>query len=192
MIRSRQNHNQRKQQPSIDTEERNFLGKTKELEAVLGLKSERLNYKVPFDTFCEKLAEYVLKTFTSARHVIPLVEDMENPMNEFRDTNKPKIKRKRNEDDKKSEKKIKSKSSGVLVTSDSGDETDEDDGVTYYDPDDYVEKLMLDTKIKAYVAGEEELKNNISKVDAIVWGQCTSNLQAVIKGDNDFEAMNKK
>ena len=50
---------------------------------------------------------------------------------------------------------------------------------------------MLDTKIKAYVAGEEVLKNNISKVHAIVWGQCTSNLQAVIKGDNDFETKNK-
>ena len=64
----------------------------------------------------------------------------------------------------------------MLVTSDSGDELDEDDGVTYYDPDDFVEKLMLDTKIKAYVAGEEVLKNNISKVHAIVWDQCSSNL----------------
>ena len=147
---------------------------------------------VPFDTFREKLAEYVFKTFTSARNVIPLVEDMEDPMNEFRDNNKPRIKRKRKEEDKKSEKKIKSESSGVLVTSDSGDELDEDDGVTYYDPDDFVEKLMLDTKIKAYVAGEEVLKNNISKVHDIVWGQCTSNLQAVIKGDHDFETKNKK
>ena len=42
----RQNYNQRKQ-TSIDTEDRNFLGKTKELEAVLGLKSKRLTHKVP-------------------------------------------------------------------------------------------------------------------------------------------------
>ena len=58
---------------------------------------------------------------------------------------------------------------------------DDDDGVMYYDPDDYVEKMMLETKVKAYVAQEEHLKNNMSKIYAIVWGQCSSCLQYVIK-----------
>ena len=58
---------------------------------------------------------------------------------------------------------------------------DNDDGVMYYDPDDYVEKMMLETKVKAYVALEEHLKNNMSKIYAIVWGQCSSCLQLVIK-----------
>ena len=61
----------RKQQVSVDNEEKNFLGKTKEMEAVLGLRNERLNYKMPFDTFREKLSEYTLKNFSGARHVMP-------------------------------------------------------------------------------------------------------------------------
>ena len=79
----------------IETEDKSFLGKTKELEAVLGLKTERLTHKVAFDVFREKLGEYILKTFTNARHVITLVEDMENPIPEFRKQNMPRAKRKR-------------------------------------------------------------------------------------------------
>ena len=76
-----QNKDTRKQH--IETQDKSFAGKTKEIEGVLGLKSERLTFKVPFDTFREKLAEYVLKEFSNARHVISLVEDMIDPMPEF-------------------------------------------------------------------------------------------------------------
>ena len=68
---------------NIETQDKSFSGKTKEVGGVLGLKSERLTFEVPFDTFREKLAEYILKEFNNARNVISLVEDMEDPMSVF-------------------------------------------------------------------------------------------------------------
>ena len=138
--RARNNgNNPRKDINKIETEDRAFLGKTKEIEAVLGLKTERLTYKVTFDTFREKLAEYTLTNFTSARHVIPLIEEMENPMIDFTRNNKPKVKRKRKDDDERIEKKVKSDIGAIAKISDD-DEFDDNDDDTYYDPDDYVEK----------------------------------------------------
>ena len=178
----------------IESEDRNFEGKTKDIGAVLGLKTERLTHKVPFDTFREKLAEYVLKELTNARHVIPLVEDMVHPMKQFMVENKPKVKRKRSTQDDASIKKVKSEIGSLsTVAKDIDDDNDDEEGDTdYYDPDDFVEKMLLETKIKAYVAQEEHLKNNINKIYAIVWGQCSSSLQAVIKGHDDFEMRHKR
>ena len=150
----------------MDGEDKGFLGKTKELEAVLGFKTERLHvtYKTNFDTFREKLAEYAMKTFTSARQVVPFIKYMINPMTNFRKENKPKVKRKKDESAETAEKRVKTEGdTKAIVVS----EEDEDEDM-YFDPDDYVEKMMLDTKIKSSGAQEEQLKNNVNKVYAIV------------------------
>ena len=186
--------NSRKPTLQIEGEEKGFLGKTKELEGVLGLRTERLSHKVSFDSFRETLGEFVVKTFNGARHIISLIEEMEDPMAEFVRENKPRVKRKRETSDETSTKKVKAEGEGeshIDDPNDTPDDESEDDHV-YYDPDDYVEKMMLDTKIKAFVAQEEQLKNNINKVYAVVWGQCTSSLQAVLKGNGDFELKHKK
>ena len=183
------NSNQKKHVVQIDSEEKGFLGKTKEIEGVLTLKTERLTHKVSFDSFREILGEYVMKNFTGARHLMPLIEEMENPLPGFADANKPRVKRKRDDTSTSSGKKLKVEGE---TPSGSKEITDDDDEHTYYDPDDYVEKMMLETKIKAYVAQEEQLRNNINKLYAVVWGQCTSSLQAVLKGNDEYEVKHKK
>ena len=191
---TREGHGRRRNTHYIESEDKGFEGKTKEIGAVLGLKNERMTHKVSFDTFREKLADYVLKEFTQARHVIVLVEEMKDPMKDFVDNNKPKIKRKRSNKDKdETTKKIKTEKLGSAIESESEDmEDDYDDNTIYYDPDDFVEKMLLETKIKSYVAQEEQLKNNINKVYAIIWGQCSSSLQAVIKGDDNFDIRHRR
>ena len=194
--RTRNNYGSSKKHPAaIESEEKGFTGKTKEIEGILGLQTERLTHKISFDLFRERLGEFVLKTFTGARHIISLIEEMEDPMAEFIDKNKPRVKRKKTQSVASSGKRVKAEGEADFSNIDPNetpDDTSDDDEHVYYDPEDYVEKMMLDTKIKAFVAQEEQLKNNINKVYAVVWGQCTSSLQAVLKGNGDFETRHKK
>ena len=189
---SRDTRKNQKNQQTVQTEQRDFQGKTKEIGGVLGLKMETLIHKVPFDTFREKLGEYVLKEFAHARHVISLIEDMEHPLKKFSEENKPKVKRKRVKTEAIDESSKKLKTSTDSDDDIDIDKIDDDDATVYYDPDDFVEKMLLETKIKAYVSQEEQLKNNISKIYVIIWGQCSSSLQAVIKGNNDYVVKHKR
>ena len=197
-VRSTANHSRqgisRRPTAQVDTEDKNFEGKTKDVGAVLGLKHERLAHKVPFEFFRERLADYVLKECTHARHVISLVEDMKNPMREFIDNCKPKIKRKKQSKSIDVKKKMKTEKEldDDEQDFDEAEEDDLDSDDDYLDPDDIVERMLLETKVKTFVAQEENLKNNMNKIYAIVWGQCSSSLQAVLKGDDDFERKHKK
>ena len=177
---------------SVASEDKDFEGRTKDIGGVLGLKHEKLTHKVSFDTFREILTEYVLKEFQNARHVVPLVEELTNPMKEFVDRNKPKIKRKMSSDETSEAKKVKTEGTTSFSKDDDESNSDEEEMTNYYDPDDFVERMLLETKIKAYVAQEEQLKNNMSKIYVIVWGQCSSCLQAIIKGDNDYDSKHKR
>ena len=47
------------------------------------------------------------------------------------------------------------------------------------------EKMMQQERIKAYVSRENGLKDNITKIYGTVWRQCTSALQAVVKGSDE-------
>ena len=50
-----------------------------------------------------------------------------------------------------------------------------------------IERMIQDQEIKQFVYKKQTLKNNINKIYAIVWGQCTSGVQSVLKGEEDFE-----
>ena len=47
--------------------------------------------------------------------------------------------------------------------------------------------MIQDQEIKQFVCKKQTLKNNINKIYAIVWGQCISGVQSVLKGEEDFE-----
>jgi hypothetical protein len=61
-------------------ENRDFAGETLEIDAVLGLKSERLNKGTSFEIFQEKLVNYVLKNLPKAEDVIILVSALQDPL----------------------------------------------------------------------------------------------------------------
>ena len=48
------------------------------------------------------------------------------------------------------------------------------------------EKWLFQERLKAYVSRENQLKDNIVKVYGLVWRQCTSALQAVLKGHEGY------
>ena len=59
--------------------------------------------------------------------------------------------------------------------------------LTDQDPS-FDDRLLQQERIKAFVARENVLRDNITKIYGLVWRQCTSALQAVIKGDEEFSS----
>ena len=49
------------------------------------------------------------------------------------------------------------------------------------------DKMLQQERLKAYVLRENQLKDNIIKVYGLLWRQCSSALQAVIKGNEEFK-----
>ena len=57
---------------------RSFEGKNKDIGGVLGLRNERLDKKVSFDTFRELLTNYVMTHLDNADDVVAIVCDLED------------------------------------------------------------------------------------------------------------------
>eukprot|EP00957_Ditylum_brightwellii_P111999 8541020-Ditylum_brightwellii.AAC.1 len=74
-----QRNNARSIMSILQDADRDFEGKMPKIEGVLALKSERVNKKVPFETFRELLVDYLTKELDRARDVIPIVRDMADP-----------------------------------------------------------------------------------------------------------------
>jgi len=75
--------NSKKNEPGINSDLRNFVGETSELEFVLTLVSEKCDKGVTFDVFQEKLKNYVLKKFEKSKDVTPLVTELSDPTVDF-------------------------------------------------------------------------------------------------------------
>ena len=50
-----------------------------------------------------------------------------------------------------------------------------------------VKKYILQEKVKRYINRLELVRDNMKKLYAVVWGQCTTSLQSMIRGNKDFE-----
>jgi len=55
------------------------------------------------------------------------------------------------------------------------------------DPADQIEKDIQRERIKQFVSREYVLRSNMEKLYGLLWGQCSSALQATIKGINEYE-----
>lgn len=53
-------------------------------------------------------------------------------------------------------------------------------------------KSIFEQKCKLYVAREQTMKSNKSKIYSLIWGQCSPGLQAIIQGDKDFVTKEEK
>ena len=49
------------------------------------------------------------------------------------------------------------------------------------------ERMLQQERIKAYVSRENQLKDNVIKVYGLFWRQCSSALQAVVKGNEEYK-----
>ena len=54
------------------------------------------------------------------------------------------------------------------------------------------DKFMQQERIKAFVSRENMLRDNCTKVFGLVWRQCTSALQAVVKGEEGYKEKSSK
>ena len=52
---------------------------------------------------------------------------------------------------------------------------------------DHIEKDIQRERIKQFVSREYVLRSNMEKLYGLLWGQCSSVLQATIKGINEYE-----
>ena len=55
------------------------------------------------------------------------------------------------------------------------------------DTADQIEKESQRERIKQFVPREYLLRSNMEKLHGILWGQCSSAIQATIKGINEYE-----
>ena len=77
-------------QTVVGSNEKSWEGAKPEVGAVLGLKSERLNNKVTFEVFREKLAIHVLSEFRNGRDILPAIKKMTDPRVTLRSRSGPK------------------------------------------------------------------------------------------------------
>ena len=47
-------------------------------------------------------------------------------------------------------------------------------------------KMIQDQEVKQYVYNKQTLKNNLSKSFNIIWSQCKSGVQSILKGEANF------
>lgn len=139
----------------VDTSNQKFEGAQPSVNAVLGVKLERMDLKVSFDAFRDKIENFILQNYKNGDFVIPVVRDMKDPLPIYKATKKP--------------------------TSFSEEELE--------DP---VNAGIQQQKIKNYVLQEAELESNLNKVYALIWGQCSSNLQALIRHLKEYKAKSQK
>ena len=66
-----------------------FIGKTPELDAVLGLMSERLNKGISFEIFQEWLINFIHQNLTKEEDVVILVLDIQDTLESFKGNNCP-------------------------------------------------------------------------------------------------------
>ena len=125
-----------------------FEGACPDIGGILGLRSERINKKLPFSVFTEKLADYVGAEIKYGRDLETCIKLMQDPRKGFEERHKP-------------------------------------PPLTVEEPT-FDDKYLQQEKLKRYITRETHLEENISKVYSIVWRQCTSALQAVIKGVDGY------
>ena len=125
-----------------------WLGEHPDLGVVIGLRSERFNYKVTFTTFQEKLKIYALTNFKEAKDIIQIIENFEDP----KDT-------------------IESEQPTDLT------DTEKVNQVTLW---------LKQERVKEYLARLKALKNNKESLYGLIWGQCSTGLQEVIKQEDKY------
>ena len=89
LTRTRQGGNRRRSNTINPTNAANFEGDCPTLSAVLGLRVERLNKKLPFHQFIEKVYYLVVSTYKDGGDLHPLFFDLESPLDSLVSKHRP-------------------------------------------------------------------------------------------------------
>ena len=82
--RNNNNNSSRRQQNTIQlTNPRNYEGSIADVGAILALKHEKLDKKVQYQVFTEKIGNYVYSNIKNRGDLIPLFSNPKNPMDTF-------------------------------------------------------------------------------------------------------------
>ena len=60
------------------------------------------------------------------------------------------------------------------------------------DANNEIKEALLKERIKIYIAREPQLKQNVTKLYNVVWGQCTDQLQSAINYQSNYEEKSKE
>ena len=60
----------------LSTGSKTYKGDTPEISVVLALCTEKINKKFTYDTFCNKLRNYIMKTLVNGEDVVVVPKDM--------------------------------------------------------------------------------------------------------------------
>ena len=123
-------------------------GDNSEVNGVVGMKIEKFHLKVPFETFKDKIMNYVISNYKNGGDMKPIFKKLEDPIKVMESKHKPKSL----------------------------------DGTA-----DQIEKDIQRERIKQFVSREYVLRSNMEKLYGLLWGQCSSALQATIKGISEYE-----
>ena len=63
-----------KKQHYLELSNKDFEGETPEIGCVLGLRNEKITKKVPFDTFRDKIADFIVKKLDNAMDIMLIVK----------------------------------------------------------------------------------------------------------------------
>ena len=74
---------------NVDLVNKSFEGETPDIGAVLALKSEKVDKKLTFDSFREKLSDFLMKKLDHAKDVVAIVKTMKDPSPAFHTKHKP-------------------------------------------------------------------------------------------------------
>jgi len=89
--RRNNNNNSRREQSTIQlTNPKNYEGSISEVGAILALKHEKLDKKVQYQVFTEKVANYIYSNVKNGGDLIPLFSSLRDPMDHFNSKRKPK------------------------------------------------------------------------------------------------------
>ena len=126
----------------------NYGGENKDMDVLLTLRDEQFDKRVQYNTFIDKLKNYVLQNFTYAQDVIPIIDKLEDTVADLKTKGPTDL----SEDDEKN----------------------------------FVKKFAKQEEIKEHALRLRTLRGNKITLYGIVWGQCSTALQEVIKTDADF------
>jgi transcription antitermination factor NusG len=79
----------RNHQSAMDVSNKNFEGAEPEIGCVLGLKYEKIDKKVTFDVFKEKMCNYIEHKMEFGTEISGLVKDYEDVLHTFKLSNQP-------------------------------------------------------------------------------------------------------
>ena len=142
-----------------------WKGRNESFGLILGLKSERYEFKTLFSTFVERLKNHALQEYSHGNDIVNMLEKYKDPSEEINSL----LPRKSNLQSTK-------------VKTEDGDEEEQDQ----YSKE--MENMILKELVKNHIHRVTKLDSNKMKLYGLIWGQLTTGLQEVVKGDDDFSS----